>query len=105
MSYGKYLYEGGFIQKIAPGTTVILSKQANRRQKVIQPAKITKDNSRSFQKTPRRSLGQTATKTGPRPAGLLQSLFALHRPVCVSKIYTVNLRQFIVGASNGDRGN
>ena len=62
--FGKYLYAGGFIQKIAPGTTIIHSKQENRRQQVIQPAKTMKDNSRRFQKTPHRSLGQTAAKVG-----------------------------------------
>ena len=41
----------------------------------------------------------------PRPASLLWSSFALCRVVCVSKIYTVNLRWFIFGGSNGDRGN
>ena len=45
MSFGKYLYAEGFIQKIALGTTIIHSKQANRRQQVIQPAKTAKDNS------------------------------------------------------------
>ena len=75
MSFGKYLYAGGFIQKIAPGTTVIHSKQVNQRQQVIQPAKTTKDNSRRFQKTPPRSLGQTATKVG-------WSAQALGRPAC-----------------------
>ena len=64
MSFDKYLYVGGFIQKTASGTTVIHSKQANRRQQVIQPVKTTKDNSRRFQKTPRRSLGQTVMKVG-----------------------------------------
>ena len=64
MSFGKYLYARGFIQKIALGTTVIHSKQANRRQQVIQPTKTVKDNSRRFKKTPCRSLGQTATKVG-----------------------------------------
>ena len=48
MSFDKYLYVGGFIQKTAPGTTVIHSKQANRRQQVIQPAEIAKDNSKRF---------------------------------------------------------
>ena len=63
-SFGKYLYAGGFIQKTALGTTIIHSKQANRRQQVIQRTKTTKDNSRRLQNTPRRSLGQTAMKVG-----------------------------------------
>ena len=66
-SFGEYVTVGGFIQKTTPGTTVIHSKQANRRQQVIQPAKTAKDNSRKFQRTPRRSLGQMATIVG-RPA-------------------------------------
>ena len=45
-SFGKYLYAGGFIQKIAPGITIIHSKQANQRQQVIQPAKSVKGDSR-----------------------------------------------------------
>ena len=48
MSFGKYLYARGFIQKIALGTTIIHSKQANQRQQVIQPTKTMKDNSRRF---------------------------------------------------------
>ena len=74
-SFDKYLYAEGFIKKIAPGTTVVPSKQANRRQQVIQPAKTAKDNSRRFQKTPRQSLSQTATKVG-------RSAQALGRPAC-----------------------
>ena len=46
MSFGKYLHAGGFIQKIAPRTTIIHSKQANRRQQVTQPMKPVKDDSR-----------------------------------------------------------
>ena len=52
-SFGDFMTVGGYIQKKAPGTTIIHSKQANRRQQVIQPAKTVKDNSRRFQKTPR----------------------------------------------------
>ena len=53
MSFGDFMTVGGFIQKTVPGTTIIHSKQANRRQQVIQPAKTAKDNSRRFQKAPR----------------------------------------------------
>ena len=67
MNFGKYLHAEGFIQKTAPETTVIYSKQASRRQQVIQPAKTAKDNSKRFQKIPRRNLGQMATIVG-RPA-------------------------------------
>ena len=45
-SFSEYVNVGGFIQKIAPRTTVIHSKWANRHQQVIQPAKPMKDNSR-----------------------------------------------------------
>ena len=62
MSFGDFMTVGGFIQKTVPGTTIIHSKQANRRQQVIQPVKTMKDNSRRFQKTPHRSFGQTAMK-------------------------------------------
>ena len=48
MSFGEYVTTEEFIHKTAPETTVIHSKQANRRQQVIQPAKTTKDNSRQF---------------------------------------------------------
>ena len=48
MSFGEYVIVGGFIQKIAPGTTVIHSKQENQQQQVIQPTKTAKDNSRRF---------------------------------------------------------
>jgi hypothetical protein len=47
-SFGDFMTTGGFIQKTAPGTTVIYSKQANRRQQVIQLATTAKDNSRRF---------------------------------------------------------
>ena len=62
-SVGEYVTVGGFNQKIAPGTTVIHSKQANRRQQVIQPAKTAKDNSRrhyaeAWAKWPRKWAGQ-----------------------------------------------
>ena len=36
-SFGDFMTAGGFIQKIAPRTTVIHSKQANRQQQVILP--------------------------------------------------------------------
>ena len=45
-SFDEYVTAGGCIQKTAPGTTVIHSKQANRQQQVIQPAKPMKDDSR-----------------------------------------------------------
>ena len=45
MSFGDFMTAGGFIQKIAPGTTVIHFKQANRQQQVSQPAKPVKDDS------------------------------------------------------------
>ena len=63
-SFGEYVTAGEFIQKTAHGTTVIHSKQANRRQQVIQLAKTVKDNSKRFEKTPHRSLGQMATILG-----------------------------------------
>ena len=68
------------------------------------------NNSRRFQRT----LEDTTRKIEPKvhksgPAGpspisvsLLRSSFSLRRLICVSKIYTINLRWFIVGASNGD---
>jgi hypothetical protein len=96
MSFGDFMIVGGFIKKIAPETTITHSKQANRWQLVIQPMKTMKDNSSRLQKTPCRSLGQMAT---------LRSSFTLRRLVCISKIYTFNLRRFIFGASNGDQGN
>jgi hypothetical protein len=64
MSSGEYVTARGFMYKIAPRTTVIHSKQANRRQQVIQLAEIAKDNFRRFQRTPYRSLGQMATIVG-----------------------------------------
>ena len=98
MSFGKYMYVGGFIQKIALRTTIIHSKQANRRQQVIQPTKIEKDNSKRFQKTPHRSLGLTATKVGwptepkGRPASLPRSPLALCCLVLIPQIYTADFK-------------
>jgi hypothetical protein len=62
MSFSDFMTLGEFIQKIAPETTIIHSKQTNQQQQVIQPVKTTKDNSRRFHKTPYQSLGQMATK-------------------------------------------
>ena len=45
-SFGDFMTAGGFIQKTALVTTVIHSKQANRRQQVTQPMKPVKDDSR-----------------------------------------------------------
>jgi hypothetical protein len=65
MSFGEYLYVGGFMQKKnSLRTTVIYSKQANSRQQVIQLMKTLKDNSRRLQKTPRRSMCQLGTIVG-----------------------------------------
>ena len=46
MSFGDFMTAGGFIQKIAPRTTVIHTKQANKRQQMTQLAKPMKDDSR-----------------------------------------------------------
>ena len=48
MSFGDFMTAGGFIQKMAPGTTVIHFKQANQRQQVTQPTKLVKDDSISY---------------------------------------------------------
>ena len=108
MSFGKYLYARGFIQKTALGTTVIHSKQANRRQ-VIQPTKTVKDNSRRFQKTPRRSLGQKATIVGRLAhSGGRLACHRAHSPLAISYAFLRStlliLRRFLVGLSNGGRG-
>ena len=94
---GTYLYAGGFIQNTAPGTTIIYSKQANRWQQVIQPTKTMKDNSRRFQRTPCRSLGQNSHNSGPdgplgRPPGLPQSPLILRRLVLLLTIYTIDYK-------------
>ena len=46
MSFGEYVNVGGFIQKTAPRTTIILSKQANQHQQEIRLTKPTENNSR-----------------------------------------------------------
>jgi len=104
---------GAFKQKTAPGTTVIYSKQANRRKRTIWFVKPQEVNSILSQ-------GPTAAEWGPpitgigwpaplvgRPAygsrlSVSTLLCALHR-LCGS-FSTVYEGRFQVGSSNGNQG-
>ena len=66
-SFGEYVNAGGSIQKTAPRTTVILSKQSNRHQQVNWLTKPAKNNSRRSPKASTRGWGPPITGTG-RPA-------------------------------------
>ena len=64
IGFVEYLYAGRFIQKTAPETTVIQSKQASRRQQVSQLAKTAKGNLIRSQGPTTRGGGPIAMKVG-----------------------------------------